>query len=200
MTADRRLTLVPGDRAYADALAFRPALQRSWEAGLLVARSAAPGSGGPRLTGRKPASYRRSFREFAEIAGVHRDTVRSYFGAWQRAAAAGLVPDASELVPGQDVDLSAAKAAETSWDDFYSAKAIAPDAAAEWAEAGFEYEPMADGFRLVLTCDSEAARQDAIAKLQVPVAKATGKTLSARYPPREQEDLSSLRFEPEAGA
>jgi hypothetical protein len=108
---------VPGNVARTDAAAFARVLARNWEGALLAARSAEPGTGGPR-TGRKPASSRKlSFREFAEIAGCHRETVSRYWTAWDRAANAGLVPKAADLSPGQDADLSAVKALP--WEAFY---------------------------------------------------------------------------------
>jgi hypothetical protein len=52
--------------------------------------------------------------------------------------------------------------------------------------------------KLVLTFDTEEARDALIAQLGVVIAKKTGPTWSAWYPPREKEDLAALRFDFEA--
>jgi hypothetical protein len=52
----------------------------------------------------------------------------------------------------------------------------------------------ARGPRIVLDCDDEAAQQEVVEKLGLKIAKNTKGTLSAPYPPRDREDLSSLLF------
>lgn len=85
------------------------------------------------------------------------------------------------------------------------------NAAAEWVGMP-DFEPQAERIKLVLAFDSEADRDTLIEQLGLIIAKKTRQTWSAWWPPRELEDLSSLRFErdgepddegdaaPEAGA
>ena len=122
MTASRHLNAVPGtpDVALADADGFKRVLAQNWDAGLLVARSAAPGTTAHRVMARNSHDEKLSFREFGERAGCHHSTVSRYLDAWDRAASDGLVPYAAELSPGQAVDLEAAKTAAMTWDDYYS--------------------------------------------------------------------------------
>jgi hypothetical protein len=49
--------------------------------------------------------------------------------------------------------------------------------------------------KLVLTFDSEAERDKLIEQLKLVIAKKTGPTWSAWWPPREKEDLAALRFD-----
>lgn len=82
-----------------------------WRLGLLVARSVSKGND---AAGRAP--HRISAREFAKRAGMsdHKIVLR-YLVAWDAAAKAGEVPPASELVPGQDIDLPDAEL----WTKYY---------------------------------------------------------------------------------
>lgn len=68
------------------------------------------------------------------------------------------------------------------------------DAAAEWVGMP-EFEPQADRIRLVLAFDSEDQREELARRLELVLAKKTGSVWSAWWPPREQEDLQSVRFE-----
>lgn len=68
------------------------------------------------------------------------------------------------------------------------------DAAAEWVGMP-EFTPMQQRITLVLAFDSEEKRGELIDQLGLIIAKKTKQTWSAWWPPRELEDLSSLRFE-----
>lgn len=112
--------------AMADAAQFASVLQRNWEGGLLVARSAAnDGRGRPSDIRKNPNKV--PLTRFAEWASVDDKTVARYLNAWNLAASDGLVPPADTLEPGGLVDLSHLDAA--SWAHYYSGK-TAPRAAA----------------------------------------------------------------------
>jgi hypothetical protein len=49
--------------------------------------------------------------------------------------------------------------------------------------------------RLVLSFDTPEQRDELIAKLELVIAKKTGPTWSAWWPPRDREDLTALRFD-----
>jgi ParB-like chromosome segregation protein Spo0J len=68
------------------------------------------------------------------------------------------------------------------------------DAAAEWVGLP-EFEPIGARISLVLAFDSEEEREALVDQLGLFLAKKTRGTWSAHWPPRPQEDLSSLRFE-----
>lgn len=69
------------------------------------------------------------------------------------------------------------------------------DEAAHWAgmpDFGQVDEPL----KIVVSCETPADRDDLMKKLGIhTVAKKTGDTWSAWWPPRDREDLSSLRFD-----
>lgn len=54
--------------------------------------------------------------------------------------------------------------------------------------------------RLVLSFETAAARDELVEQLGLVIAKKTGKTWSAWWPPREREDLAALRFDFDAPA
>jgi hypothetical protein len=68
------------------------------------------------------------------------------------------------------------------------------DAAAEWVGLP-EFRPEGPRIQLVLSFDSEEARDGLINELGVTIAKHNRHSLSAWYPPRPTEDISSVRFE-----
>tara|TARA_Y100000310_G_scaffold92397_1_gene90047 strand:+ start:6291 stop:6968 length:678 start_codon:yes stop_codon:yes gene_type:complete len=70
------------------------------------------------------------------------------------------------------------------------------DAAAHWAGMP-EFEAPPPRVGLVLSFDSEAERDALVESMALVIAKKTGPTWSAWYPPRERQDLTSLRFESE---
>lgn len=93
-----------------------------WRLGLLVARNVQPGKGNgrpPRETSSTDEVSKVSAIEFARRAGTSDARVTRHYKAWQAAAAAGLVPDADTLAPGDDVALPEDEA--TPWADFYDA-------------------------------------------------------------------------------
>jgi hypothetical protein len=51
--------------------------------------------------------------------------------------------------------------------------------------------------QLVLTFEDPAKRDDVVRQLGLVIAKKTGPTWSAWYPPRPREDLAALRFDVE---
>ena len=57
------------------------------------------------------------------------------------------------------------------------------------------FVPVTRDVRLVLTFDDEAGREELIEQLGLVIAKKTGKTWSAWWPPRDRDDLSALRFD-----
>lgn len=71
------------------------------------------------------------------------------------------------------------------------------DAAAEWVGMP-EFEAAEDRISLVLHFDSEEERKQLIDQLGVNIVKGNVHSLSAWWPPREREDLASLRFEDSA--
>jgi hypothetical protein len=76
-----------------------------WRLGLLVARNVLQDKGrGNRNDAAASNQGKVSGREFAKTAGVSQDTVRRYFNAWQEAAKAEIVPDASELEPEEELE------------------------------------------------------------------------------------------------
>lgn len=87
-----------------------------WRLGLLVARSVEKGTPAHRpvttVTGAKVSA-----RQFAEDSGTSANRVLRYLAAWDKAAAAGWVPRAETLTPGQEVGLPDA----LKWSKFYDA-------------------------------------------------------------------------------
>lgn len=94
-----------------------------WRLGLLVARNVEKGQG--QTSGLKQGGSPRkaadshtekvSLADFATQSGVHRKRVATHYDAWEKAAAAGIVPPGGTLSPGQDVKLPDAE----KWDEFY---------------------------------------------------------------------------------
>jgi ParB-like chromosome segregation protein Spo0J len=68
------------------------------------------------------------------------------------------------------------------------------DAAAEWVGMP-EFVPVGERYQLNLAFESPEDRDTLIRMLGVHIAKKHGQTWSAWWPPRQQEDLSSLRWE-----
>jgi len=60
------------------------------------------------------------------------------------------------------------------------------------------FAPVKRDVRLVLTFDDEAGREALIEQLGLILAKKTGQTWSAWWPPRDRDDLAALRFDFEA--
>ncbi len=58
-----------------------------------------------------------------------------------------------------------------------------------------EFRAVTRDVRLVLSFDTEAERDQLVAQLGVTISKKTGPTWSAWWPPRDREDLASLRFD-----
>lgn len=94
--------------------------QGGWRMGLLVARCVEKGKG----TGRPPKGVKTSSIEkvsavaFSKSAGTSDDRVLRHLDAWNKAAEAGVVPDAAKLKPGSDprIDWDALP----DWSDFYT--------------------------------------------------------------------------------
>jgi hypothetical protein len=77
--------------------------------------------------------------------------------------------------------------------DAVNQEAADPDS--HWVDLPLFISPP-DSFRFVVACDSENDRSIALDRLGIrAIAKRTNGVLSVRWPPREREDLSSLRFE-----
>jgi hypothetical protein len=68
------------------------------------------------------------------------------------------------------------------------------DEAAEWLGMP-EYEGEAKRIQLVVAFDSEEERDELVEKLKVVIKKKHGLTWSTWWPPRERDDLTSVRFE-----
>jgi hypothetical protein len=49
--------------------------------------------------------------------------------------------------------------------------------------------------QLILSFDTDEQRDELITQLGIVIAKKTGKSWSAWWPPREREDLAALRFD-----
>lgn len=90
--------------------------QGGWRLGLLVARNVkiAPGRVAPETLLPKINAT-----EFARRAGTSNDRVIRHYAAWQRAANAGLVPDADTLNPANTVDLNVDRL--PAWGPIYNA-------------------------------------------------------------------------------
>ncbi|MFI9644439.1 hypothetical protein ACIG87_31075 [Micromonospora sp. NPDC051925] len=103
-----------------DALEFGEyARTGGWLFGLMVARSVAPKVSENRkrrgLPGAGAGSSKVSASEFALKAGCSKNRVMRFYRAWVRAAAAGLVPSADSLVPGEKVALPDPEA----WSEYF---------------------------------------------------------------------------------
>jgi len=105
------------DTVQLDAREFGVLLRTGWRIGLLVARNVERGIG---QGARQPrnAHYevvKVSAQEFGRLAGTSAPRVLRHLDAWELAADAGHVPHATDLVPGQDVELDDLP----DWDEFY---------------------------------------------------------------------------------
>lgn len=58
-----------------------------------------------------------------------------------------------------------------------------------------EFRPVTRDVRLVLSFDTTEDRDRLVVQLGVTISKKTGATWSAWWPPRDREDLASLRFD-----
>lgn len=58
-----------------------------------------------------------------------------------------------------------------------------------------EFRPVTRDVRLVLSFDAESDRDQLVDQLGLVISKKTGPTWSAWWPPRDREDLASLRFD-----
>lgn len=100
-------------RAIMDAKEFGiHARQKGWRLGLLVARSCELSKGGQpaQKANRTKSEYAKiSLRQFAELAGLSSTTASRYYNAWENAAKDGHVPHATELEPGQEIELDTKK-------------------------------------------------------------------------------------------
>lgn len=76
--------------------------QGGWRMGLLVARNVVRAPGRVALATLAPKT---NATQFAKIANTSNDRVLRYLDAWQLAARAGKVPDASTLQPGVEIEL-----------------------------------------------------------------------------------------------
>jgi N6-adenosine-specific RNA methylase IME4 len=103
-----------------DAEEFARVLQKNWEGGLLVARSAERRQERVSPLVAENPQQKLSVLAFAEKAKVDRATVTKYLVAWDRAAADGLVPPAEELAPGVRVDVTRLGADQ--WSSYYHGK------------------------------------------------------------------------------
>lgn len=72
------------------------------------------------------------------------------------------------------------------------------DEAAEWAGMP-EYETEADRHRLVLCFDSAEDKATIVKRLKLIIAKSTGLTSTAWWPPRERADLAAVKFVQKTG-
>ncbi|MFJ3935471.1 hypothetical protein [Streptomyces parvus] len=98
-----------------------------WVFGLLVARSVQPGQGhggdrsslnyqrGERIDGSSVLN-KVSAKRFAAMSGTTSTRVMRFYRAWERAAAAGVVPTFENLAPGQDVELPEAEL----WSEYFT--------------------------------------------------------------------------------
>lgn len=116
------------ERTQADAQEFgQHVRQGGWRLGLLVARNVEQGNGhgGDRKSDHRndrtvDPSAKVSGNEFARLSGVSRPKVLRYLSAWNLAAEQGIVPPASDLTPGTNIDLDVDTL--PAWSQFYEAK------------------------------------------------------------------------------
>lgn len=96
--------------------------QGGWRLGLLVARNVEKGAGeggDPHRNDRYGAKV--SAQQFGRDSSTSAPRILRYLAAWEKAAAAGHVPHAADLTPGEDVDLDVE--ALPSWNEFYTGAA-----------------------------------------------------------------------------
>lgn len=86
---------------------YRKTNEEQWMQALRVARCCfrRDASGRPRNVPGGSFPDKVSCAAFAEMSGVHANTVRRYYDAWQRAAEVFEIPHAADLRPGIEVDL-----------------------------------------------------------------------------------------------
>ena len=105
-------------RTQADAQEFgQHVRQGGWRLGLLVARNVVRAPGRVSIETLAPKT---NATRFGELSGVSTTKVLRYLAAWNLAAEQGIVPPASDLAPGSDVDLDVDTL--PSWSQFYEAK------------------------------------------------------------------------------
>lgn len=92
--------------------------QGGWRLGLLVARNVVPAPG---RVAPETLLPKVNATEFARRAGTSNDRVLRHLAAWERAANAGLVPHATDLNPGTEVDLDVERL--PAWSPIYNAPA-----------------------------------------------------------------------------
>jgi hypothetical protein len=80
--------------------------QGGWRLGLLVARSVTKGAGTGGTTRSRGQVAKVSAEAFAKESGASRSTVTRHLDTWNAAAKQGLVPASTDLVPGQEVEIS----------------------------------------------------------------------------------------------
>lgn len=97
--------------------------QGGWRLGLLVARNVEKGAdnGRPRNLDDRRGFQKVSTAAFAKASSTSDHRVARYLEAWTRAAEAGLVPAASELSPGVEIDLDVETLPD--WSKFYDGAA-----------------------------------------------------------------------------
>lgn len=166
-----------------DAIEFgRHVRAGEWRLGLLVARNVLPDKGhGNRNDAAASNRAKVSGRDFAKQAGVSQDTVRRYYKAWQAAAEAGIVPDATGLKPGQDVDLNVESL--PAWSKYYAASRTDSRVSEREVKAALRKNP-----KLVTEAvqeDSEVARS-AIGGLKARADKRAASVPDANLTPQER--------------
>jgi hypothetical protein len=69
------------------------------------------------------------------------------------------------------------------------------NAPVEWAGLPAFHPAPERNIQLMLSFETQEERDELIKQIGVVIAKKTGKTWSAWWPPREREDLAALRFD-----
>lgn len=98
------------------------ALTGGWHFGLMVARSVHPGT-----TTKSRSGSKLSAKQFAKAAGTSTSRVMRFYRAWERAAAAGVVPEPGQLSPGQTLALPDPHR----WSEYFSTSPTSPEATEE---------------------------------------------------------------------
>ena len=96
--------------------------QGGWRLGLLVARNVEKGQGNgrPVKNSETVTIVKVSANRFSSMSNVSTPKVLRYLAAWNLAAEQGVVPPASDLTPGSDIDLDVDTL--PAWSQFYEAR------------------------------------------------------------------------------
>jgi len=212
-----RLTLpADSDSAITEVGAIAALLDKSgWKAAAVIAVAVKPMSnGGDRRFSGRSATGRLSPTAFAKginAKGWSRHVIERYYDAWERAAAAGLVAPAADLMYGQKIDLPADGWSEfypPRWDGDEEAEAVAAQAVSDGARIGSKAVDIAQNPKAMASAikASPAARAAAAQALVdagalETLSKATAAVAQNRQVERNRKRREEgMRPQPQVGA